>query len=137
MRIARNDNFQTRRMGKISFWRLTVVVTTSDTAAVWRAEHQTTDVKFIAGAVTELGRFVDDLVKGRKDVVGKLNFGDWRHALRRHTIGKTGDALFCKRRVKTTRFAVFFLQLRCRAEHTAKMADIFTKTHHAIVFGHR
>ena len=49
-----------------------------DAAAIGSTNRQTADVKQTARAVTELGRFVHDLIEGREDIVSELDLGD-RH----------------------------------------------------------
>ena len=61
--------------------------------AIGRANGQAADVVLASGPEPELGSLVHNLIKGREDVVRKLDLRNGAHALRRCPNGKPQDSL--------------------------------------------
>ena len=60
-------------MAKVSLWRLRVIESTVNASTIGRSDSQTTTAELVATTIAKLGRFINDLIKGRKDIVSKLN----------------------------------------------------------------
>ncbi len=107
-----------------------------NTATIGRADGETTAVKFITTAIAILGSFINNLIKGRENIIGKLDFGDGYRTLCGQTNGKTNNTLFGDRGVKATLVTVFFLQITGRSKHATKLTYIFTQTNHSLIRSH-
>lgn len=87
-------------------------------------------------AIPQLRTLVDDLVKGREHVVGKLDLGNGPHALRRKADAEAHDALLRQRRVEHPVCAVRLGQLHRASEHASK-GDVLAKDQDVVVLGQR
>ncbi len=89
-----------------------------NTAADWRADNERTRPVIIR-AVTDFGRFADDLIRCREHEIGILHFRDRLHAIHRRTDCNACNGRFRKRRIKRAMLAELLQQtFRCR-EHAA------------------
>ena len=61
-------------MGEVRFGALTVVEGTVADGAAGRADGEPPVVEQVPAAIPVLGSLVHDLIEGREDVVGELNF---------------------------------------------------------------
>ena len=87
-------------------------------------------------AVAELGGSVDDLIKGREDIIGKLGLDGGLHALSRSSDRDADNALLCQGCVEHPLFAKFLLQARGAPEHATE-TDIFAEAEDAVRRGER
>src|SRR3546814_20486712 len=71
----------------------------------------------------------DQLIQARIDIGGELDFGHRAQAIGAHADRDPDDAAFVDRRVEHAGLAMFFLQARRRAEHTAEKADVLAHHH--------
>lgn len=91
------------------------------------SDHQAPDIgPSSTAAVPELGRFIYDLIKCRKDVIGKLDLCDGLHALCRSPNGKPYNPLLCQRGVEYTFGPKLRLQVHGATKHAPK-CYIFAK----------
>ena len=94
-----------------------------------QAPHVSTGASF---AIPPLGGLVNQLIKGRVDVIGELDLGHGFHALRRASNGEPHDALLAQWGIKNSLRPEFCGQVHAAAEHAAK-GDIFAEDEHALV----
>jgi hypothetical protein len=73
-----------------------------------------------------LSRFVYDLVKGREDIISKLNLCNRTHALQCSAYGEADNALLAEWRIEHPLRSKFSRQIHGAAEYTAE-SDIFAK----------
>jgi len=97
------------------------------------ADRQPPTVEEPAAAVPHLGGLVDDLVKGREDVVGELHLRDGRGARSSGADPEADDALFGQRGVEDAARAEARGQARGAAEDSPK-GDVFAKDQSAVSF---
>mmetsp|Transcript_19937 Transcript_19937/g.39144 ORF Transcript_19937/g.39144 Transcript_19937/m.39144 type:complete len:357 (+) Transcript_19937:122-1192(+) len=131
-RITRNNYLKTGRMGKISFRTLTVVVATMADCTIWSTDGETTTVELVARTVTHLGSFINKLVKGWKDVISELNFGDCGPPRGSVANTETCNTLLTERGIEDAVFAELVTQAHAAAEDTTK-GHILTKENRLVV----
>jgi hypothetical protein len=131
-RVARHHHLQARRVAEVGLWRLRVVQPAVTDRAAWRANQKATTVKEVAGAIAVLGSLVDDLVKGREDVVGELNLCNAPVAHGGITDGEAGNALLTQRRVEDAVRPELLPQVHAAAEHAAK-GHVLAEQHGVVV----
>jgi hypothetical protein len=124
--VGRNDDLQARDVGEQAFRRLAVGLAAEDAAAVGAADRDRRG-ELTARAVAHLGRFGDDLVIGRIDVVGELDLDDGAQAVGAHADGGGDDAAFADRGVEAAGQAVLLLQLVGDAEDAAEIARVLAE----------
>jgi hypothetical protein len=101
--------------------------------AARHADRQSTTVYAGApGAVSVLGCFVVDLVKGREDVVGELNFSYRAHALCSCSNSKANQPLLAEGRVEHSVGAKVGSKVHGAAEDSAKL-NVLPKHKHTLV----
>lgn len=84
--------------------------------------------------VSHLCCLVDKLVKGRVDVIGKLDLGNGLHALESSSNGKAHDSLFRQRSIEDSVGAKVVGEAHGAAEDAPKR-NILAKEQHAVVGG--
>ncbi len=84
-------------------------MTAGNAAAIGSSEGQAADIKLVAAAISELGRFVDDLIERREDIVGKLDFRYRRHTVGSQAVGKAGNPLLGEWSIEAALTAKLFL----------------------------
>ena len=82
-------------------------------------------------SIPELGRFVDNLVEGRENVVGELDLRDRLHTFRCGSNGKPHDPLFCQWCIEDPIRSEFRLKLHGASEDAAK-GHIFPEEEHPV-----
>ncbi|MNK72771.1 hypothetical protein D3C87_922550 [compost metagenome] len=133
--VGRNDNLQTRNVGEQGFWRLAVRLAAEDAAAIGAADRDRRG-ELTARAVAHLGRFRDDLVIGRINIVGELDLDDRAQAIGAHADGGGDDAALRNRGVEAAGQAVLLLQLVGDAEDAAEIARVLAEGQDVRVLGH-
>jgi hypothetical protein len=86
----------------------------------------------VPGPVPVLGRLIHDLIKSRKDIVGKLHLGDRFHALTRSANREPHQSLLTQRRVEDPVRAKVCRKVHCASEDTPKL-NVFPKYKHSLV----
>lgn len=120
-------------MRKEGFRALRMVMATMAHCRGRRSNGQTAHVELVAGAISELGGFINKLyrwrksvniflisslscsylIKGREDVIGKLDLCNGRVAYRSHADGKASNALLCKGCVEYSISSKLLSEARC------------------------
>ena len=133
--IARHHHFHAADVREDGLGTLRVRLPAADAAAARRADHDGRG-EIAGAAITDARQLARDLVHGRVDVVGELDFGDGLQAVHRHADGRGDDAAFGDRRVEHAMFAVLSLQAVGDAEHAAEIAHVFAHDDHGRVARH-
>ncbi|MCY1179037.1 hypothetical protein D9M73_194150 [compost metagenome] len=102
-----------------------------DAAAAGHAQCQRGD-EFTRRAITQSGHLGDDLIGGRVEVVGELDFHHRAQAIGTHAHGGSDDAAFGDWRIEYPRLAVLGLQAFGATEHATEVADVLA-IHHDVV----
>lgn len=93
-----------------------------------RPNNKVSTVKFVSRPVSILGSFIDKLIEGRENVVGKLHLSNDIGSAGGHSDGKSSDTLFAKRSIENSVCAVLLVQSHCASEHSSEL-HVFSKTH--------
>src|SRR5262249_22589477 len=109
-----------------SFGTLAVRLAAEDSTSIGRTDRHR-HVKVRGGAIADAGRFGNDLVISRIDVVGELYLDDGTKPVSAHS-DRNGDyAGFADRRVEAAGQSVLLLQSVGHAEDAAEIADVLTE----------
>src|SRR5690606_26660554 len=108
-------------MGKNAFGRLTVGLSTIDTAAIGAADGDRRP-PFAAGSIAKPRGFGDQLVSGGIDIVRELDFDDGALAIGAHSDRSGDDAALGDWGIEHARHAIFRLKARRGAKHAAEIS---------------
>ena len=92
-------------------------------------------VELIAGAVPELGSLVDNLVKGREDVISELHLGDCCCTGSSGTNSETSDTLLGQGSAEDTIGTVLLIKAHCATENSTEL-DILSEDQSTVVSFH-
>ena len=102
-------------------------------STVWRANCQSSTIKLIPGAISKLGSFVHNLIKGRENIISELHLRDSSGSRRRCTDSKSSDTLLRQRRVEDAIRSILFIEAHCTAKNSTEL-HIFAKDHRTVIF---
>ena len=80
-------------MREVSFWRLRMIERAVTDCTPRCSNRQLAALELIAATIAKLGRLVDDLIEGGKDVVAELNLSDCRSTCCRQADAKASNTL--------------------------------------------
>ena len=132
IRVGGHDRAQTADLGEHGLRTLAVGLPAVDAATARHADGERAG-KVARRAVAQTRCFGDDLVAGRVEIIGKLDFDHRAQAVGAHADRGADNAALGDRGVKHARAAVFFLQALGAAEHAAEVAHILAVDDHVVV----
>lgn len=92
---------------------------------------QRTTLKLTTGPIAILGSFVDDLIKGGENIVGKLNFCDGGMSSDCSSDGESDDALLGERSVKDSIYSILLDESGGAPEDSSEL-DVFSENFGAV-----
>mmetsp|Transcript_147276 Transcript_147276/g.473090 ORF Transcript_147276/g.473090 Transcript_147276/m.473090 type:complete len:570 (+) Transcript_147276:395-2104(+) len=124
-RTPRNDNLETRAMGKVGFHALAVVHAAVADGRAWRSDDNVSSTA--AGiAVPVLGDLVHDLIEGRENVVRELHLCDGRVSGNGQSDREASDCLLSDRCIHHPALTELFAEAH-RGPEDATERDILTE----------
>lgn len=97
-----------------------------DTSAGHSDDHSSKIASGHSLSVAELASFIDDLIKCREDIIGKLDLDDWLPPFRRRTNSGPDDALLRQRGIEDSLGSKLALKPTRAAEDSSK-SNILTE----------
>src|SRR5688572_25673544 len=119
-------------MREEGFNTLAVIKTTTNAAAIRSANHHR-HRPLLIGAIIKTSYFGLNLVKGRENKIGKLDFANWACIGNRRTKPNRNNREFRKRRVNNTLWAVFIKQAQRSAENTPTRPNILACNENTLI----
>lgn len=118
-----------------SFITLRVIHCSMPNSPTWCPNSHLSTIPSPSTPISQLGSFIDNLIKGWKNIVSKLDFRNRVFTLHCQPNGKTDDSLFRKRSVEYSILSKFFIQILSTSEDSPKF-DILSKSVRLRVFKH-
>src|SRR5437762_11127435 len=112
-----------------------MVVAAANAAAYGRSNDHLRRI-LAARSVAVLRKLVHDLVVGRPNEIGELNFRYGHETVERHADRTTNDAPLTERSVDHTVFAELVEESLGDAEDASDFSDVFSENHDALVAPH-
>ena len=121
-----HHDLQAADMREDAFGALRMRLTAADAPTARRADRNGRN-EVRRAAIAQPRELADDLVIGRVDVVGELDFGDRPQPVHAHADRGADDAALCDRRVDDTMRAIFLLQAVRDAKHAAEITHVLAE----------